>query len=352
MIDTATTVVLHDRLALFSGLSLEEKADVLLAATYNDTRLYSEDVSERMEMLDALIAKNENSDFANLGNIRKECWEHNIVSIHEQLTANTSGKIDSGFLLNLWMASQGMCPFVRHAFFKWHDLKDDNDVRLLAELSPTYLYKLVPYVCTTQSKGEKYLASGAYGDVYLSDNQQAVTKYPKNLAAHVFMNSLEIVSYEAGQKTVMKKYLPRVLDFDADSAIIKKQYIDGVSGWKLLEDDDFRQEPYALNQIAEIYDSACAIYRESGINMDIHPGNFQWNSQKSQWYLIDFGCMPQIGADYFPRENFAAYFQKIWLDLHRLMKEVPIRSLDIDMPQNMGYVDRKQRACALLKPYV
>ena len=79
------------------------------------------------------------------------------------------------------------------------------------------------------------------------------------------------------------------------------------------------------------YNIACAIYDTEGINFDIHPGNFIWSKSKKQWFLVDLGPMPRIGADYFPRKNFQEYFQKIWLDLHGLMITVPIRSLDIQM---------------------
>jgi hypothetical protein len=107
-------------------------------------------------------------------------------------------------------------------------------------------------------------------------------------------------------------------------------------GVDLLTTPAFRNAPFAMDQLEDLYKVACDIYRADGINFDIHPGNIKWDDERGRWVLVDLGPMPVIGADYFPRNSFARYFRKIWLDLHHLMKAVPIRSLDIEIPMSLS----------------
>ena len=52
--------------------------------------------------------------------------------------------------------------------------------------------------------------------------------------------------------------------------------------------------------------------------------------------------MPMIGSNYFPRDDFELYVQKIWLDRPKLMKRVPIRSTQLEDPGEVpsGFLQR------------
>ena len=326
---------LYDRLAYFKKISNKQKILLFFGAIYNDARFLVSDKSTRFEFVKKLIEEHPRlvsplNEGRWLLPITKTNWEKDIFEAHKKLTTIPNMRpMMKSFILNRWLCYHGFCPFVHYAFFKWHDIKKKLDIINLAELSTTYLYKLVPNRLPFRDKSVEFLGEGAYNKVYLAKNKETILKYPKNLAGLIFMNGLEILAYNTALNSSLTKYMAPVVSFDEKNAIIEKKYIEGVSGWELLKNKSFRKKPYAITQLQEIYKEARDIYLKTNINIDIHPGNFQWSYSELKWYLVDYGSMPEIGADYFPRNSFESYFQKIWLDLHELIKKEPIRSLDI-----------------------
>jgi len=203
------------------------------------------------------------------------------------------------------------------------DIADD-----LADLSTTFLYRLVPM--EQDSVAGTRMGTGAYSHVYLCDNG-TVLKVPRNLAARAFASHDEHVASLYAASSSLAPFIPKHFGYEEDTGIIRREFVPGTMGIDLLATSTFREAPFALDQLEHVYKVACDIHRADGINFDIHPGNIKWNADAGRWMLVDLGPMPTIGADYFPRDGFARYFQKIWLDLHHLMKVVPIRSLDIEV---------------------
>ena len=263
-------------------------------------------------------------------------WREGIIVGSEQLLTTPGFKPwERAAALNVWLAEEGMCPLVHFAFERWFeigsygrplpaDIVDD-----LADLGTTFLYRLVP-VEQGAVTGTR-MGTGAYSHVYLCDDG-TVLKVPRNLAARAFANHDEHMASLYAASSRLASFIPKHFGYQEDTGIIRREFVPGTMGVDLLITPEFRDAPFALGQLEHVYKVACAIYQADGINFDIHPGNIKWNADAKRWVLVDLGPMPVIGADYFPRDDFARYFQKIWLDLHNLMKTVPIRSLDIELP--------------------
>lgn len=329
---------LYDKMALFRDIGDKNKKLLFFVSIYNDMRFLESDKFTRFESIKKLIDKYPGLIYPlNEGHwllpITETNWKKSIFEANKKLAAMPEiNLLMKSFILNRWLSFHGLCPFVHYAFSKWVDIRNISTVIDLAELSTTYLYKLIANEFSFSENSGEFIGEGAYGKVYLTKDKKSILKYPKNMAALKFMHNLEISVYDISIDLPLIKYLAPIISFDVRNSIIEKKYIEGVSGWELLENESFRKNPYGVKQLKEIYKEACGIYFRKKINIDIHPGNFQWNHIESKWYLIDYGSMPEIGADYFPRDSFENYFKKIWLDLHQLIKDEPIRSLDIDLP--------------------
>lgn len=218
-----------------------------------------------------------------------------------------------------------------------HDLGDFDDLTVrytqldrLADLSTTYLYRLIDMPMIM--KGE-VIGRGAYSDVVRVANNM-VDKVPRNLASKSFASHDEFCASQYAAKSPLAPYIPRLVSYNPDTGVIRREYIEGKSGFELLGDKMFIVEPFGIDQIREIYEIVNEVYFKDGINFDIHPGNFKWDGGRRRWFLVDLGPMPAIGAEYFPRHSFEDYMKKIWFDLRQLMVDVPIRSLDIVAPSN------------------
>lgn len=331
---------LYERIKLFSQFTQPQKEALFDAAIYNDARMNVYEPKKRLRLIKEIsLARGVDLKAAfnkcsGISDICASSWKKDLLDAYQWVSQKSGlSPVERSIVLNKWLSEQGLCPFVHYAFESWHSPSSEQDVHNLADLSTAYLYKLVPV--SVPEVDEKFIGMGAYGKIYQSLDQRTVIKYPYNLAAKAFVNFWEAEVYKIAKDRKLGAYLPAFFQLNEESGVIRKSFVSGVSGWLLLENDDFRKQPYEMAQLEEIYDDACAIYREYGVNIDIHPGNFQWNEEQRRWYLVDFGSMPEIGAEYYPRDSFKEYMQKIWFDLHRLMVEVPIRSLDIDVPDNL-----------------
>jgi hypothetical protein len=331
---------LFGRLALFDELPADQQERLLSAAVYNDLRLIVDDATIRREEASALFGRAR--ELARPGgrlsvgiHLTRGNWREGIIAASEQLLTTPGFKPwERAAALNVWLAAEGMCPLVHFAFERWFEIGSYGRqlpvemVDDLADLSSTFLYRRVPVA--QGSVTGTLIGSGAYSHVYLCDDG-TVLKVPRNLAAKAFASHDEHVASLYAACSGLESFVPKHLSFQEDTGIIRREFVPGTMGIDLLERPEFRGEPFALGQLEHIYKVACEIYRTDGINFDIHPGNIKWNVHAQRWMLVDLGPMPVIGADYFPRDDFARYFKKVWLDLHYLMQAVPIRSLDIEV---------------------
>lgn len=338
---------LFDRLALYSEIRPDQQAELLLATVYNDLRLVADEPAVRyrraLQMLRDM--REEHSHTAgklavNLPVSRPD-WRGAVVAASEQLLAVPGFKpYERSIALNLWLTGAGLCPLVHYAFDRWFEIGSygrtvsADVVDDLADLSTTFLFRLVPVQQAPTSLPR--VGTGAYSHVYRSADGKTIFKVPRNLASRSFASHDEHVASGYAKRSGLAAFIPEHLGFDPATSIIQREFIPGTEGVELLTRADFREVPFGLDQLEQIYETACEIYRKDGINFDIHPGNMRWSDEGQRWVLVDLGPMPTIGADYFPRGSFSKYLQKVWLDLHHLMATVPIRSLDIETRQKGG----------------
>lgn len=329
---------MYERMALFGHLDSKQKEHLLLATLYNDIRLFEDSPTARRATIKGLFSDEKQSIVGKFRNYRidlpinEDNWREQIIAVSSQLALFPGSKpLDRSFVLNAWLVKSGLCPLVRFAFDQWHECGPTlKDVDALADLSTTFLYRLidVPEPLTTNTK----LGGGAYSNVYLSDDGASVYKVPKNMASMRFASHDEYLASQYAEQSALAPFLPRTLNYTAETGIIQREFIRGKTGFEMLRDKRDASTLVHLEQIEEIHQVACDIYQKDGINFDIHSGNMMWSAPHQRWLLVDIGPMPKIGAEYFPRGNFKEYFQKIWLDVYGLMVDVPIRSLDIKIP--------------------
>lgn len=332
---------LYNRLSLFGEfLNPNQKRYFLLIALYNDLRLFEPDPEKRLVYIKELCISThllwENFNCKQFLPINKDNWQEQIIQANRTLSWIPGTKpLERSFVLNRWLVDKGLCPLVHFAFDQWYEIgqlgDEENKIVLanLADLSTTFLYRLISVPVPETFVNNSLIGGGAYSNVYRSNDDQVVFKVPKNMASYHFASEEEYQASRFAETTYLNPYIPKTLSFDPQTKIIQREFVVGVSGFELLQDPDFRSFPYAIEDIKAIYHAACNIYRTTGVNFDIHPGNIMWSIIKNNWILVDLGPMPSIGAEYFPRDSFEDYFQKIWLDLNDLMINVPIRSLDI-----------------------
>jgi hypothetical protein len=337
---------LFGRLALYGTLPPHQQERLLLSAAYNDLRLVVDDPALRHERAVSLL--DYSRELAMAGGelavdlrLTRDNWREAIVAGSEQLLTTPGFKPwERGAALNQWLAREGVCPLVHFAFERWFEIGSygrqlpADVVDDLADLSTTFLYRLVP-VGNGSRERATLMGTGAYSHVYLCDDG-TVLKIPRNLAAKSFASHDEHAASLYATDSGLARFIPEHLGFEESTGIIRREFVPGAMGVDLLTTPAFRNAPFAMDQLEDLYKVACDIYRADGINFDIHPGNIKWDDERGRWVLVDLGPMPVIGADYFPRNSFARYFRKIWLDLHHLMKAVPIRSLDIEIPMSLS----------------
>jgi hypothetical protein len=335
---------LYERLALFgTALTPDQRVEVLLAAQYNDLRMFFDEPDHRhMEACSLVLDRcDEWDDLLRTleldGDVTANDWQDQILEADRRLRGTPGMKpLPRSAALNRMLSRSGLCPLLRYAFDQWYELAyasaglDDRMLCDLVNLSTAFLYRLVPVDQPTIAG--TWIGSGSYSDVYRSTDGTEALKVPRNLAAFAFASQDEHEASQYAHTSALGPYIPAHLDFDPDTRIIRREFLMHTSGLELLTDDGFQRAPFGVPLLTALYEAACDIYASCGINFDIHPGNVVWSHEREQWFLIDLGPMPSIGADYFPRHGFAAYFTKVWLDLHELMRTIPIRSVDILLP--------------------
>lgn len=333
---------LFNKMALFGKVLTEQQREhLLVAALYNDLRLYEDAVDVRVSHIQRMFSLQKDALTGKFSKVKldlpitRDNWQEQITEAHQQLLLIPGTKpFERSFVLNVWLYRSGFCPLVRYAFDQWHELDASplnakKNIENIADLSTTFLYRLVPV--TEAITTPNLLGAGAYSNVYASDDGLSIYKVPRNLASRDFASQEEFEASNYALNSGFTPYLPKLLSYDQTTGVIQRELIRGTTGFKLLGSEAFVKEPYALDQIKDIHSVACDIFHKDGINFDIHPGNMMWADDRHQWVIVDLGPMPTIGAEYFPRDNFKNYFQKIWLDLYGLIVDVPIRSLDINL---------------------
>ena len=221
--------------------------------------------------------------------------------------------------VNSLLQINNICPMLNYAFDRWYYSSDDSDsqhIIELAELSVTYLYRIIPLEKTITNN---VLGKGAYG-ILRRIQEKVVEKIPMNYAAFLFANEEEWENYQ------ILKNIPILIAFDMHSKKLVREYILGMTGHELLLKNQMDENK--INSLKDVFLRIRQVEAIYGIRLDIHPANFVWSDEKSQWFLFDLGSVPYIGFDYYP-ESFDTYYEKIWKERLERMKKFPIRSVEL-----------------------
>ena len=192
----------------------------------------------------------------------------------------------------------------------------------LAELSITYLYRLVPMENVADSAP---CGKGAYG-VIAHVHDGTVAKIPMNYAAFLFANEEEWEVFQLLKDTELAEHIPFPISFDPHSKKLVREYIPGMTGHELLLCDQMEQTK--IDSLREVFSRIQRIQSLYDVRLDLHPANFVWNTEKSRWFFFDLGVVPHIGFDYYP-DQFDAYYEKIWKERLDRMVKYPIRSVEL-----------------------
>ena len=227
--------------------------------------------------------------------------------------------------VNSLLQINNICPMLNYAFDRWYYSSDDSDsqhIIELAELSVTYLYRIIPLEKTITNN---VLGKGAYG-ILRRIQEKVVEKIPMNYAAFLFANEEEWENFQILKHTDLVKNIPILIAFDMHSKKLVREYILGMTGHELLLKNQMDENK--INSLKDVFLRIRQVEAIYGIRLDIHPANFVWSDEKSQWFLFDLGSVPYIGFDYYP-ESFDTYYEKIWKERLERMKKFPIRSVEL-----------------------
>lgn len=254
-----------------------------------------------------------------------------LLEIETLLKSKRYDKWEASTIINICLIRNNFCPLLRFAFDRWYDITPHNSRTLipyLIEFSTEYLYRLIRVNKIINSG--VHLAEGSHNSLFLFKKTKTIKKIPKSIGAKYFINDLEIKITKLLLKSKLKEYIPRLISYNITTKIIIRQYIEGKTGHALLTSDFFNNNAEATKDLKKFFRIYKKIRKKLKINLDIHPGNFVWSINKKKWFFVDTGPIPIIGSEYFPLNSFKNYFQKIWLDRHRRIKELPIRSVDLN----------------------
>lgn len=227
--------------------------------------------------------------------------------------------------VNSLLQINNICPMLNYAFDRWYYSSDDSDsqhIIELAELSVTYLYRIIPLEKTITNN---VLGKGEYG-ILRRIQEKVVEKIPMNYAAFLFANEEEWENFQILKHTDLVKNIPILIAFDMHSKKLVREYILGMTGHELLLKNQMDENK--INSLKDVFLRIRQVEAIYGIRLDIHPANFVWSDEKSQWFLFDLGSVPYIGFDYYP-ESFDTYYEKIWKERLERMKKFPIRSVEL-----------------------
>ncbi len=331
---------LFSRLSIFGELSAKAKLDILKVSCRNNFRYLRYPNQSQKLILKQVLSANRLQDitlFEKMGKIHatvtKENYLKKILEIQRIARTIQLDRWESSVMLNIWLAYNNLCPFLRFAFNRWYDISQSSDrstVLSLIEFSAIYLYRLA-VIDKKVGVHSIHFADGSHNSLFLTKETEQIKKVPKSVGAIYFINDQEVKITNTLLRSELKKYIPHLLSYDETTKVITRQYINGETGHKLLRTNFFDRNTSAIEDLKEFFRLYKKVARRLKINLDIHPGNFVWSKEKHQWFLIDTGPIPLIGSGYFPLSSFKRYFQKIWTERHKRMREIPIRSVNLTL---------------------
>ncbi len=339
-----STKDLFSHLSFFGNLSEKTKLSIFKVSCRNNFRYLHLPNPNQQQVLRNILESNRLQNivlfeeiFGKINNklnhvsLRSNNYLKKLLEIEGILQSSQLNKWESSVILNIWLARNNFCPFLRFAFNQWHDISQKNNhssIPSLVEFSTVYLYRLAQINKHVNVHGI-HLADGSHNSLFLIKKTKQIKKIPRSIAAEYFINDYEVKITKLLFKSSLKKYIPDILSYDKATKIITRQYITGKTGHELLVTNFFDKNTKAIKDLKRFFNLYRKVARKHRINLDIHPGNFIWSKEKQQWFLVDTGPIPSIGSNYFPLNSFRSYFQKIWIERHLRIKKLPIRSVDL-----------------------
>lgn len=252
----------------------------------------------------------------------------NIFNNLVKITQENGEPYISSLLQNIYLYDNDITPIFHYCFNCWYEIKDKNDYQIfldLLEISIHYAFRQIKINIDIDPKF-LIIGQGAYNKIFLDKESKNILKVPINYGAVAYINDSEYQRTILLEKTDIKEFIVKSVEINQDNKIIYKSYIEGESGDYYLR-NNFPLANDKIRSLKRFFNNYQKLNTQTNIFLDIHPGNFIWNKEKTKWIIIDLGPIPNIGSDYFPLDSFDNYFQKIWLSRARLIKEEPIRSV-------------------------
>lgn len=232
-------------------------------------------------------------------------------------------------VLNAVLAASGHVPVAGYAFGRWHLQGDCPPARdllfALVELATCYFYRLSPAPPDVWQRGTP-AGRGAYSTVYRCGD--LAVKVGTNLASRSFALEQEALLLQTLIQSPAGPFAPRLGSYDEGRGLLFREFVPGPTGHELLMSTRFQADPRLRSRLATAYEAISTYLTNSEQRLDLHPGNFVWNSARDRWVLVDLGPVPQIGSDYYDLVSFEAYLSGTWLRRLERMRAEPIRSLD------------------------
>lgn len=261
-----------------------------------------------------------------------------LMNLAKICTTKYENDYNKVFAFDYTLYQNDMCPLICYSFNKWigtNDM-DEQTLRKLMEFSMMSLYKVV-YLEMKKKNDKLYKQQGSVADIYIEKENKGkkrkIKKVPKTMASLKFLATQEYEIFEKLKNTPLSEFLAGDYSFNEKEKIISHEFIEGETGEYYL----FNHIPFKREQV-ESLERFYRVYRErkcKDIILDIHPGNFIWAEDEKKWILIDVGAIPEIGSDYYEFEKFEDYFDFVWKERERMMKEQPIRSMDFGIDLEM-----------------
>lgn len=311
----------------FRLLTQEIKDEILMVCICNDARYYYPLTGIDAETVITYVREKTEEFQAVDIQICEESFVDNYIRVRDYVENmyQTFPEFIRAEFVNSLLQINNICPMLNYAFDRWYYSSDDSDsqhIIELAELSVTYLYRIIPLEKTITNN---VLGKGAYG-ILRRIQEKVVEKIPMNYAAFLFANEEEWENFQILKHTDLVKNIPILIAFDMHSKKLVREYILGMTGHELLLKNQMDENK--INSLKDVFLRIRQVEAIYGIRLDIHPANFVWSDEKSQWFLFDLGSVPYIGFDYYP-ESFDTYYEKIWKERLERMKKFPIRSVEL-----------------------
>lgn len=311
----------------FRLLTQEIKDEILMVCIRNDARYYYPLTGIDAETVITYVREKTEEFQAVDIQICEESFVDNYIRVRDYVENmyQTFPEFIRAEFVNSLLQINNICPMLNYAFDRWYYSSDDSDsqhIIELAELSVTCLYRIIPLEKTITNN---VLGKGAYG-ILRRIQEKVVEKIPMNYAAFLFANEEEWENFQILKHTDLVKNIPILIAFDMHSKKLVREYILGMTGHELLLKNQMDENK--INSLKDVFLRIRQVEAIYGIRLDIHPANFVWSDEKSQWFLFDLGSVPYIGFDYYP-ESFDTYYEKIWKERLERMKKFPIRSVEL-----------------------